>query len=496
MILSRLKTPILVLLFFCSLNIFSQQKYYTFSELRGLKDHLGNTHLFYRLYNYEGNYTYYSYSNNIYDLNLPNGSSKILLNDSGGESPYMSFARPIKDFAFWNNDPSKFIYGGSIYGMESFAYLNRYDNVEIKMPGNFADFGTYKIQISGQNDSLLYAALPGLYKSTDGGINWEIIDSSYSKLLISLSPFNDQILFTLEQSGYLFKSHNGGVTFNQVDTLGSYYYSDINQMLFDSDTVHLYKVSLIFKDFSFGDYVFSVSSDGGDTWQKKSAFAKKVFISNDASKSGEVYLAEGKNIYVSYDYGNTLLPFQEVDENIKGLYKQEGTDKVYVITKYNLYEVTQSSYRTIFNTPIDPSILNYYPLQVGNKWIYTGNYRTYPDHSGISTYVRKITDKKTLQNNKTYFKIEEYEKYGVLQPQTFYETIDPSNGRIYRYDSDSVNTGYEYLIDDLLAEVNDSVDCYRFRHYVTPTVMEYSGDTTLFNDTVSYKSFSIPSFPA
>jgi Secretion system C-terminal sorting domain len=495
MISSQLRTSVLMLLLISSLNIFSQQKYYTFSELRGMRDFSGISHLFYRLYYYEGNYTYYSYSNNIYDLNLSNDSSKILLNDSGGESPYMSFAHPIKDYAFWNNDPDKFIYGGSIYGMESFAFLKRYDNAEINMPGNFLDYGTYKIQISGQEDSLLYAALPGLYKSTDGGINWEIVDSSLSKLLLSISPFNDQVVFALDQNGYLVKSKNGGVTFNLVDTLRSYYYSDVNKMVFDSDTVRMYKVSLIFENFSFGDYVFSVSSDGGDSWQKKNAFSKKVFISNNVSKSGEVYLAEGRDIYVSYDYGNSFSPYQEVDENIKGLYKQEGTDKVYAITNYNLYEVTKNSIAIVLSTPIDPSTLDYYPLQIGNKWIYSGNYRTYPNYSSISTYIRKITDKETLQNNKTYFKIEEYEQNGLLPTSTFYERIDSLNGRIYRYDLDSINTGREYLIDDLLAEVSDSLECYRFKHYLTPTVVEYLGDTTLFNDTVSYKRFSIPSFP-
>ncbi len=36
-------------------SFFPQQKYYTFSELKGMEDNNGNTHLFYRLYTYQKN---------------------------------------------------------------------------------------------------------------------------------------------------------------------------------------------------------------------------------------------------------------------------------------------------------------------------------------------------------------------------------------------------------------------------------------------------------
>ncbi len=494
---SKIRYILNLLLIFISFSIYAQQKYYTFSELRGLEDNSGNTHLFYRLYNYEGNYIEYSYSNNIYDLNLSNDSVKIFLYDAGGESLYISFAHPIKDYAFWNNDPSKYIFGGTIYGMESFAYLTRFDNANINLSGNFWDSGTQRIQISNQRDSILYAALPGLYKSTDGGLNWGLVDSSYSKYLVALSPFNDQVLFAIGQNGYLFKSVNGGNAFNEVDTLRSYYYSPINQILFDSDSLHLYKVSLFYNEnISSNEYVFSVSSDGGESWHKKlTPFRKETFISNDKSKSGEIYIAEGRNIYISKDFGNTFSLFQKIDKDIKGLYKQKGTDNVYAITNYNLYKIIQNNYTSILNTPLNPAIFQFYPLEIDNKWVYTGTFLTYPSDVSSMIYTREVTDIKIMPNNNTYYEIKGHEKYGQLRDVKFYERIDSVNGRVYRYSPDSVNTGYEYLIDDLIAEKGDSVYSYRFQQNYLPANLSASGDTILFKDTVSYKEFDIPDFP-
>ncbi|MGE5812401.1 MAG: hypothetical protein ACM339_12920, partial [Ignavibacteria bacterium] len=99
-----MKTIFSALLFlFTSVN--AQQKYYTFSELRGMEDQSGNSHLFYRLFN-SGPYLT---SNSIYHLDVEKNYDTLFLEE---ELSITSFVDDIRIFYydFWNNDPDKFIY--------------------------------------------------------------------------------------------------------------------------------------------------------------------------------------------------------------------------------------------------------------------------------------------------------------------------------------------------------------------------------------------------
>ena len=78
-----------VTLFIClSANSFSQTNISPqFSELKGMEDQLGNTHLFYRIYNSYSNDPFYDTRNHIYHFDLENFSDSLFLSDYAHEDP-------------------------------------------------------------------------------------------------------------------------------------------------------------------------------------------------------------------------------------------------------------------------------------------------------------------------------------------------------------------------------------------------------------------------
>ena len=107
--------------------------------------------------------------------------------------------------------------------------------------------------------------------------------------------------------------------------------------------------------------------------------------------------------------------------------------------------------------PIPEEVLNYYPLAIGNKWVY--DYwgwwadTSYHGYSGI-TY-REVIGDTILSNGKSYFKI--YDPTTFNYPPILFERIDTSSGKVFRFDNTLGLPDDEYLIEDLFAEFGDSV---------------------------------------
>ncbi|MDG1718741.1 MAG: hypothetical protein P8H17_02815, partial [Flavobacteriales bacterium] len=170
---------------------------------------------------------------------------------------------------------------------------------------DFTDFNT--IYISGNG---------GIYKSTDGGNNWDVIgDSNFVSLNhsvkdIKLSPTNNQILFTATDEG-IFKSIDGGNNFN---TIMSGNFLEIEFHPNTADTIYFVR--------QIGDSTeFYRSDDGGNTltqytngWpnpgsgdeQKRTEIAvspadpdKIVALSTGSANGGSGLYG----IYISYDKG-------------------------------------------------------------------------------------------------------------------------------------------------------------------------------------------------
>ncbi len=92
-----------------------------------------------------------------------------------------------------------------------------------------------------------------------------------------------------------------------------------------------------------------------------------------------------------------------------------------------------------------------------------------------------------MPNQHFYYKIREYQP-AANAIGDLYERIDSVSGKVFRFDADSVQTDYEYLVDDLNAEPGDTILSYRFSTYAPYTVLA-EGDTTIFQHPSLFKTF-------
>jgi hypothetical protein len=101
--------------------------------------------------------------------------------------------------------------------------------------------------------------------------------------------------------------------------------------------------------------------------------------------------------------------------------------------------------------------LNYYPLKIGNQWIYkrTGSQNAY-------IYLTIVGD--TTINQKVYFIIDN--EINALKYYT-YETVDTLTGNIIRYE-----VNQERVIDNLYAKIGDKIACLRYDGSLDSTLFE------------------------
>ena len=408
---------LLIILILLSAYILPQQKYYTFSGLEGLKDTTGNIHLFYRLYYSYNSQNVYEVENSIYHLDLSDSSDTLFLFDGGG---YTGIGDPsytsIINFKFWNNDPEEYIYSGvqTVVDPVSFIQQSDEDNPSITSLGEARNGN---IEISKQNDSLIFACLSGnIIKSSNGGRTWDTV--SNGKELISLCPYNDNILFAQEGT-QLVKSIDGGKNFSKVDTFSTNY----KYFLYDKDSLHIYRIAN-----SDNENYLLVSNNKGDaySWEKRFSSVQKILISIDPFNSGIIYLAAGSTIYYSTDYGASFNLYRTLERKIVGLYAS-AEDTIYVATEYDLYLLirtlarTPDIIKTIKHLAVNPDVFSLYPLKVGNEWTYEKNVEMYK-----SRYKIKVI-KDTIIEGKQYFKM-----------TNGYFRIDTSYGKVYEYISGDV----------------------------------------------------------
>ncbi|MCU0406281.1 MAG: hypothetical protein MUE64_04785 [Ignavibacteriaceae bacterium] len=424
-----------------------------FSELKGMEDQLGNTHLFYRIYTSYTNDPFYNMTNDIYHFDLINFSDSLFLEDYSHSDPVLSYFRTVKDYTFWDDDFTKYIFCGSMGTWEPGPYIKRFDSDYIML--NYLCCEVNQIDISSFDDSLIFSGgwldNGSSLRSTDGGFNWDIIDESLK--FISLNPFSANILFAFDNSDDLLRSSDGGSSFHLVDTVGNYNW---DKFIYDIDEEHIYRTT--FK-YPFHSLIISNNKGEAFSWQTKYSSDSKIFISNDASVSGTIYLADKKNILISTDYGNNFSLYKALDRKIVGIYKKPNSNKLYAATKYKIYEITPDTIQVIKNLPIPDEVLSFYPLAIGNKWVY--DEVTYVQDPNPNVYfrilVKEVLGDTIAPNGKHYYKVNDE----TIWESFVLERVDSTDGMVYRYFEDPSLSENEYVAYDLLAEVGDTVSSYR-----------------------------------
>ena len=452
-----------------------------FSELKGVEDYNGNTNLLYRIYSKDQTIYQELINNNINLMNISSHTDSLFQADYSYDYTYFSGgSRSILCYDFWEKDPAKFIVCGVEGYEEGYPFVEKYD-----MPSNLHWFmGEVNfVGISRQADDLVYCTFTSftmndshiLFKSTTGGMAW---DTAGIFNAFSLSPFNDKILFALED-GKLFKSFDGGLSKSVVDTIPTNSYGkDANVLVYDKDSNYIYRtVNYYIANSPVNKFFVSDNAGNAYSWEIKFTSPSQIYVSADNSVSGSVYLATGKNIYHSTDFGNTFNLFKSFDRYLVGIYKKPGSSKLYAATDYIIYELDGLALTIIKQIPVDPEVFKFYPLDIGNKWVYRSKLPMGVAGNEFSNSNEVIKDT-VLANMKIFKKIKSLTpKWYSWDTSYSYERIDSLTGKVYSWNT---NTGNEYQIDDLSMNLGDTINVSRFSYSNTYTLFDSSNVKNLF----------------
>src|ERR1035437_2891550 len=459
----------LCLLLLTSFASYGQNVYQHFSELNGMEDYNGNTNLLYRISSKDQDMYNNNTGNNIYLLNVINKVDTVFQFDGSWFNEYTGGGWRSEDgYDFWEKNPRKFIVSGSSGGSDGSPFVERFDKVHITVPF-FGDGGF--IGISRQNDSLVYATFNDglLYRSTNGGIIWDTVGNFN---VFSLSPYNDKVLFSIENDG-LNKTTDGGLTKHVVDTIPTNGYHT-NFLFYDKDTNYIYRTSYYYLQ-NQGVYKLLVSNKSGETnsWQLKGHSDSQIYLSVDYSVAGSVYLATGNDIWHSTDFGNVFYSIPAFGSNIVDIYKKPGSSKLYAATYNTIYELDGSARNIIKQIPVDPEIFKFDPIDIGNKWIY----KTSQSAKGV--LYKEVVKDTILANQKTCRQIKQQlidTLYGYVSYS--YERIDSVTGDVFGWGTDST----EYIIDNLNHNPGDTINASRF----------YRNATTFYDSLQIISLFNLP----
>jgi len=442
-----------------------------FHSLDGIESTSGQTILLYRLGSEQ-------YQNNpIFKYNVQTGYEQQIIDAHEIYFPVGADIKTINDFEFFPGDTTNFINVGDLIFMDYSFYIAKNDSVVFS---HFAPY--YKVDISKQNPEKIFVfGSGGEIRSWDGGYTFPL-DSIHliaNFMPIALADFDDEVMFGFDEELDFCK--NGGV----VDT--AYVGFDIySKLLFDVNQFHVYRVN-----WTYGGYSFNVSNNKGNafTWTKTYQSTNPIYVSIDPSQSGVVYLADGKQIYKSTNNGYNFYPYNSLPRRLVGLYKKPNSEILYAASKYKIYEVRPDTTVIIKSVPIPIRLFEYYPLSIGNYWIYKVTDWSYPYYSE-DIFTRKVVSKETLSNGNEYFKIEE-KYYHSAYTSYVYERIDTVKGFAFRFDNGCANPDSEKVIDSFTAEVGDSLLIQRFSMCWDSILTKFSesGSESIFNENRNFRTY-------
>jgi hypothetical protein len=162
---------------------------------------------------------------------------------------------------------------------------------------------------------------------------------------------------------------------------------------------------------------------------------------------------------------------------------EEGKVRIEAKDNSNIMDVSDSTFSTIAYEYIIEAV-KFYPLTIGNKWIYTEYF------SGVSSdtsyiYERSVVSDTLMPNGKQYYKVIEYDHFNSNNNRIYWERNNLVDGRTYRYYENWNNQGEnDLLIDDLWKSLGSETQSHRYTnlnfHYYNKTQILSQEDITLF----------------
>jgi hypothetical protein len=323
----------------------------SFHSLDGFESQTGETFLLYRLGS-----DYFPY-NPVYKLNTSDLSEELIIDAYNNYFPGGQLAKAVWDFEFFP-DKTNFMNVGYQINPDNHSYIARNDSIVFGGIG-----GYYRVDISKQDPMKVFAFGGGpLARSFDGGFTFPLDSMGLITNFdaISLADFDDNVLFGVDIEGQFAK--NAAI----VDT-AKVFFDQYTKVLYDVNQFHIYRANK-----TYGGYTLNVSNNKGNafTWTKTYQSENPIFITIDSSNSGLVYLADGRRIYKSTNNGYSFSLYRNLSSKIVGVYKKPGAEILYAATRNKIFEISPDTIITIKSLPVPQELLDYYPLAIGNKWVF------------------------------------------------------------------------------------------------------------------------------
>jgi hypothetical protein len=439
----------LFLALFILTTTYSQQ----FHSLDGIESSTGQTILIYRLGSDQ--YIY----NPIIKYNVQTGYEKQIMDAHSIIYPIGADIKSVRDFEYFPNDTINFINSGDRIFLDYSSYISRNDS------SVFSHYSSIeKVDISKKNPLKVFAFSGLIFRSFDGGYTFPedsvLIPTDF--FAFWKSDFDDINYFGINDQQQFSKNSF------PVDT-AKIFYDQYAFLKFDINQFHIYRVNK-----TYGGYSLNVSNNKGDafTWTKTYQSENPIFISIDSTQSRVVYLADGRKIYKSVNNGYDFVLYKSLQSKLVGIYKKPNTEILYAASKRNIYKITPDSTSIIKSLPFHIEDYGWFPLAIGNIWIYDSYSLEGISSQFTGTKYMKVVDD-TLIENKNYFVIENEFTLAAVFPELMFLRIDSATGLVYRYWTE---LGNEYIFHDLIAEEGDIVynpfnpnEPFYFLQYEQPT---------------------------
>ena len=360
------------LIIFGALSIASGQNGRYFTGLRGMEDSLGNTHLFYRVYE-EVDDGFWDYQrNDMFHLDLANASDTLFLESYYGINTFGDFeALILEDIEWINNDPSNYIATGAFSDIDPV--------IQVFLPDT-----TYSIWLGVGENVELSTANPqrvylegwygfGFFRSDDGGYSWESDSFGDPKIInqisnLRVSPFDENILFGSatgpSQFDDMVKSTDGGNSYYVVKPFFVGLDGNLN-IIFTNDSLVLYAAT------GYYERIWK-STDAGENWQFVYHNNAPFFVIPDPDNPGTLYSWRDDSIHSSTDGGTTFLPYRTLSGEILNLYKKPASDLLYAATTSKIYEISPTD--TTVLKLLDPVGIGEAPASIAEGFALHQNY--------------------------------------------------------------------------------------------------------------------------
>lgn len=302
----------------------------------------------------------------IFKLNCKSFQEEVYRKDinfwSGGNLRQDQIATDIE---FLNADEDKYLIAESFYsnpGMWNMSKASLYlGSINIlTLQGSIWDVVAPNVECSAQNPQKIYfSAINGfnnfngvpqkntkyLIRSSDGGTTWEYLPADFT--LVSVNKNDDNLLFGIKDGKLLLAESKTSLPYIIKDST-CVWDDPLVKFHYSKDKKHIYT-----KAKKGTSNILMISEDNGNTWNQAFSCTDPICICLDDNRISDVYYSAGKKIFYSSDYGKNFSLFNEVSDNILGLYKEGRSNNIFAIGGYKRFIVTELNTKIIISSFID-----------------------------------------------------------------------------------------------------------------------------------------------